>query len=149
MLKGKLTEAPLLLLLDKERPFIIMTDASDDAARAVLMQNAAGGLQPVEYILRRFNEIEMRYCNYNKEMLGVIYALRSWRHFLEGRPFQLHTDHQTIRHLLTQRTLTRRQARWSEFLQDLVRQMTVNKGALGQRPPSGKNRAMEASMARF
>ena len=33
---------------DKERPFIVMTDANNVATEAVLMQNAGGGLQPEE-----------------------------------------------------------------------------------------------------
>ena len=82
------------------------------------MQDQGKGLQPVEYLSRRLGGAETRYHTYDKEMLAVIHALRSWRHLLEGRRFQLHTDHQTIRHIQTQKNLSRRQARWSEFLQD-------------------------------
>ena len=62
---------------EEGRPFMVMTDASNVTTEAVLMQNAGGSLQPVEYILQRFNEAETRYCTYDKEMLGVIHALRN------------------------------------------------------------------------
>lgn len=128
-LKDCLTEAPLLLLPNDELPFVVMTDASDFATGAVLMQDVGSGLQPVEYLSRRLGEAEMRYHTYDKEMLAVIHALKAWRHLLEGRKFKLHTDHQTIRHIQTQKNLSRRQARWSEFLQDYDIDIVYRKGS--------------------
>ena len=76
-LKDKLTQAPLLLLPNDDLPFVVMTDASDYATGAVLMQDQGKGLQPVEYLSRRLGGAEMRYHTYDKEMLAVIHVLRS------------------------------------------------------------------------
>ncbi|MCO5590473.1 hypothetical protein L7F22_044443 [Adiantum nelumboides] len=39
---------------------------------------------------------------YEKEMLAVMHALYSWKHFLLGADFVVQTDHQTLRYFLTQ-----------------------------------------------
>ena len=41
---------------------------------------------------------------------------RSWRHYLLGNHFIVVTDHNSLKYLQTQPTLSRRQAIWSEFL---------------------------------
>jgi hypothetical protein len=50
-------------------------------------------------------------------MLAVVHALRVWRCYLEGAKFTVYTDHVSNTYFQTQPNLSRRQARWSEFLQ--------------------------------
>jgi hypothetical protein len=50
-------------------------------------------------------------------MLAVVHALRVWRCYLEGADFTVYTDHVSNTYFQTQPNLSRRQARWSEFLQ--------------------------------
>ena len=47
-------------------------------------------------------------------------ALKSWFHLLRGpQQVHVHTDHESIRYLKTcPRSLTPRQARWSQFLEE-------------------------------
>jgi hypothetical protein len=49
-------------------------------------------------------------------MLAVVHALRVWRCYLEGADFTVYTDHVSNTYFQTQPNLSRRQARWSEFL---------------------------------
>jgi len=53
-----------------------------------------------------------------KELLATIRALEAWRCYLEGAKHDvaLLTDHHPLTFLKTQATLSRRQARWMEFL---------------------------------
>jgi hypothetical protein len=53
----------------------------------------------------------------DRELLAVIHALKVWRCYLEGSTFKVLTDHNPLCHLPTQPLLSRRQARWSEFIQ--------------------------------
>ena len=46
---------------------------------------------------------------------AVMLALKLWRHYLVGRNFELKTDHQSLKHLFTQRDLNAKQRRWSEY----------------------------------
>ena len=51
-------------------------------------------------------------------MLGVVHAMRTWRCYLEGAVgVTVVTDHNPLTYLKTQPVLSRRQARWSEYLQ--------------------------------
>ena len=54
--------------------------------------------------------------NYEKELLAIIHALSSWKHYLLDTPFIIQTDHQSIRYFMTQTKLFDKQMRWAIFL---------------------------------
>src|SRR3954463_13809417 len=64
------------------------------------------------------NPAERNYAAHEKELLAIVHALKTWRVYLEGRKFTVQTDHATLRYFHTQPNLSRRQARWSEILQE-------------------------------
>ncbi len=47
---------------------------------AVLLQNDL----PIAYLSKRFSPGEMNYSVSEQELCATIYALRQWRHYLEG-----------------------------------------------------------------
>ena len=53
---------------------------------------------------------------YEKEMLAVIHALSTWKHYLLGADFTVQTDHQSLRYFLTQSKLSEKHMRWANFL---------------------------------
>ena len=108
--------APILQLADTSRELIVTTDASDFAVGAVLSQVWDDGEHPVVYESRKMNAAEVNYATHERELLAIIHALRTWRHDLLGNHFIVVTDHNSLKYLPTQPTLSRRQARWSEFL---------------------------------
>jgi hypothetical protein len=113
VLKQKLVEAPLLRTPDERLPYEVVTDASDLGLGAVLLQEG----HPVAFESRKLNSAELDYNVTEKEMLAVVHALRVWRCYLEGADFTVYTDHVSNTYFQTQPNLSRRQARWSEFLQ--------------------------------
>jgi hypothetical protein len=113
LLKQKLTEAPLLRTPNESLPYEVVTDASDLDLGGVLLQE--GHLVAPES--RKLNDAELNYQTTEKEMLAVVHALRVWRCYLEGAEFIVYTDHVLNTYFQTQPNLSRRQARWSEFLQ--------------------------------
>ncbi|GJP59701.1 hypothetical protein CLOP_g14975 [Closterium sp. NIES-67] len=74
----------LLRITDPERPFEVITDASDISIRAVLMQNFSNGLQPITYESRKMQSAERNYPVHDKEMLAIVHALKIWRCYLTG-----------------------------------------------------------------
>ena len=112
-LKALLTAAPLLRTPDESKPYEVVTDASDLGLGAVLLQDG----HPVAFESRKINFAELNYTTTEKEMLAVVHALRVWRCYLEGAEFTVFTDHVSNTFFQTQPNLSRRQARWSEFLQ--------------------------------
>ena len=116
-LKKALTTTPVLATPDFTRPFEVYTDASQRAIGAILLQDQGRGLQPIAYESRKMNDAEQNYPTHEQELLAIVHALRTWRCYLEGSKFKLNTDHLSLKYLATQPTLSRRQARWMELLQ--------------------------------
>ena len=97
MLKTRFTEAPILLLLDKTKPFTIELDASKFASGAALHQaNANGDMHPCTYLSRLFDATQQNYKIYDQELLSIVCALEKWQHYLEGspHPIKVLSDHQ-------------------------------------------------------
>ena len=117
-LKDSMSQTPVLCIADTNKPFVVTTDASDFAVGAVLSQDQGNGLQPVAFESRKMKPAELNYAAHEKELLAIVHALKVWRVYLEGRRFTVQTDHATLRHFQTQPHLSRRQARWSELLQE-------------------------------
>jgi len=61
---------------------------------------------------------ELNYPIHEKELLAIVHALKVWRVYLEGHHFKIITDHKSLCYFNTQPTLSRRQARWNELLQE-------------------------------
>ncbi|KAJ9525210.1 hypothetical protein QJQ45_020747 [Haematococcus lacustris] len=65
---------------------------------------------------RKLSPAEINYTTGEQEFLSLVTACKEWRCYLEGVPFTLFTDHQPLVALPTQKVLSRRQARWMEFM---------------------------------
>ena len=65
------------MMPDQSRPFQIEVDASKYASGAVLTQmDSNGDHHPVAYFSKTFNDTERNYEIYERELLGVIQALK-------------------------------------------------------------------------
>ncbi|KAI3364400.1 hypothetical protein L3Q82_010825 [Scortum barcoo] len=120
-LKTRFTSAPILIMPDPERQFILEVDASDVGVGAVLSQRSLEDqkLHPCAFFSRRLSPAEKNYDIGNQELLAVKLALEEWRHWLEGskQPFLVWTDHKNLEYnSIRQETELSRQARWSLFL---------------------------------
>jgi hypothetical protein len=114
IVRKALMTAPVLVLPDFDKPFEVVTDACDKppAVGGVLSQEG----RPVAYYSRKLSGAELNYSATDKEMLGVIGALREWRCYLEGRRFVIVTDHKPNTYLDTASNVhtVKRRARWLE-----------------------------------
>jgi hypothetical protein len=72
----------------------------------------------IAYASRKLKKHEELYATYDLELAEVMLALKLWRHYLVGQKFELKKDHQSLKHLFTQRDLNARQRRWSEFMSE-------------------------------
>lgn len=119
-LKRALQETPVLALPDPALPFGVNCDASGYAVGAVLQQDRGAGLQPIAFLSKKLTGAESRYPVHEQELLAIITALTSWRHYLSGTaiPVRVRTDHKSLIHFQTQPMLSGRQTRWLETLAD-------------------------------
>ena len=81
-----------------------MTDASDTAVGAVLQQHINGIWRPISFFSRKMTPAETRYSTFDRELLAVYLAIKHFRHFLEGRPFHVLTDHKPLTFALNTRS---------------------------------------------
>ena len=105
-----------MALPDPTLPFEVVTDACQTGLGAVLLQEG----KPIAFTGRLLTPAEQRYTTTEQELLAVVFALSQWRCYLQGaqHDFTLVTDHHPNTYFATQPNLSRRQARWSEKLQD-------------------------------
>jgi hypothetical protein len=70
---------------DQSKPFQIESDASKVATGVVLTQlDLNGDRHPVVFLLKTFSETKRKYEIYDQELLGIIRALKKWRHYIQG-----------------------------------------------------------------
>ncbi|CAI5524929.1 unnamed protein product [Closterium sp. Naga37s-1] len=116
-LQTALTTAPVLILPDPDKDYVVEADASDHAVGAVLMQDHGRGLQPIAYLSKKLHGAELNYPIHDKEALAIVIAFKAWRCYLEGAKTTVYTDHCSLKYLKSQPTLSRRQVRWVDFLE--------------------------------
>jgi hypothetical protein len=115
LLKKKFTKEPVLMMPDPSRPFQIESDASKYASGAVLTQmDSTGRRHPVFFLSKTFSPTERQYEVYNRELLGIIRALREWRHYLHGSPHQvqIYSNHLNLLYFQKPQKLNDHQRRW-------------------------------------
>ena len=127
-LKVAIAMAPVLRMPDFERQLIIMTDASDVAIRAILEQDFGSGLQPIAFSRRKLNSTEIRYSAYERELLGIVWAIGQWKHYFQGpHPIVIQTDHCEGCHKLC--FATQAAASTSDLLARLLIQYRISQNA--------------------
>ena len=127
-LKQAMTTAPVLAIpvTGPDAEFTIYTDASSRAIGCVLLQQTSLGLQPVAYDSRKLKSEETRYPVHELELLGVVHALSAYRTYIEGcKHITLCTDHDSLRHFLSQPHHSGRQARWLDIIQPYAPRLDI------------------------
>jgi hypothetical protein len=139
LLKDAFTSAPALHHFDPALPPIVETDASDYAIAGILSLRAADGdVHPVAFYSRTLHGAELNYDTHDKELLAIFEAFKTWRHYLESpvHTIDVVTDHKNLEYFSTTKTLSRHQARWSEYLSSFNMVVRFRPGKLGEKPDS-------------
>ena len=113
-LKKRLVTAPVLTVPDGSGNLVVYSDASGKGLGCVLMQKG----KVIAYASRQLKEYERNYPTHDLELAAVVFALKTWRHYLYGEKVQVFTDHKSLKYLFTQKELNMRQRRWLELVKD-------------------------------
>ncbi|MBW0553607.1 hypothetical protein O181_093322 [Austropuccinia psidii MF-1] len=126
-LKEAFTTAPILSHFNPSLPTIVETNTSNYALGAVLSQVSDSGKHPIAFDRHKLIPAELNYEIHDKELLGIVWALKRWRAFLLSlsSPFEVLTDHSSL-----QKFLTHCEARWAEFLSEFYFSITYCPGCL-------------------
>ncbi|MBW0461690.1 hypothetical protein O181_001405 [Austropuccinia psidii MF-1] len=135
-LKKAYTTAPILSHFNPSLPTIVETDASDYSLGAVLSQITDLGKHPIAFDSCKLIPVELNYDIHNKELLGIVWALKHWKAFLLSlsSSFEVLTNHSSLQYFMSSKILTRHQARWAEFLSEFNFSITYRPGRLATLP---------------
>ena len=119
-LRQAFTEAPILQHFDPERYIRVETDASGYAIGGVLSQltNDLGRWHLVAYFSRKMIPAEICYKTHDGELLAIVEAFKTWRHYLEGCKHEVLvlTDYNNLQRLMNMKNLSFCQVRWAQEL---------------------------------
>ena len=121
-LRTCLTESPILKYPDPHKRYVVFTDASDQAAAAVLTQEYIdddGQMKemPVAYLSAQFNDTQFKWSTVVKEGYAIYHAIKKWRHYLEDAEVLLKSDAKSLQKFLNGKTDNLKLDRWSLELQ--------------------------------
>jgi hypothetical protein len=96
-LKNKLVNAPILALPESGKRFTVYTDTSRIGLGCVLMQEG----RVIAYGSRQLKKHKGNYPTHDLELAVVVFALKSWRHYLYGKFCDIYTDHKSLKYIFT------------------------------------------------
>jgi hypothetical protein len=67
----------------------------------------------------------LNYSTYDKELYALVRTLETWQHYLWPKEFVIHSNHESLKHLRSQRKLNRRHTKWVEFVDAFSRRYTL------------------------
>jgi hypothetical protein len=74
----------------------LSVDASDSHVGGVLQQKVGNGWKPLAFYSKKLASAEVKYSTFDRELLAAFSTIRHFRFLLEGRQFQLLTDHKPL-----------------------------------------------------
>jgi len=114
--KTRLCTSPVIHFADFEKEFILVTDASQIACGAVLLQEHDGKAFPVAVASSTLNPTQQKWSATEREAYGVIWAVEKFEYFLRGRPFIIRTDHKSLTFLDRTHFSNEKISRWQDRL---------------------------------
>ncbi|MBW0523936.1 hypothetical protein O181_063651 [Austropuccinia psidii MF-1] len=94
------------------------------------------GKHPIAFYSRKHLSADINYGINDKELLGIVWALKRWRAFLLSlsSSFEVLTNHTSLQYFMLSKILTHHQARWAEFLSEFHFSINYQPGHLTTLP---------------
>ena len=99
--KRALAESTAKYFPDYSAPWVLRTDASNEAVSAVLFQviTDATGKEvhhPIGFKSKKFSGPARVWDTFKKECYGIFYGVKAFSYYLLGKPFTIETDHNNL-----------------------------------------------------
>ena len=95
-LKDTIIQAPILPYSDTTKPYIVYTDASNDACGAQLSQIHNKTEFPVAFLSHMFTDTQWRWGTPEQEAYGIYFAIKKWNYYLQGADIIVRNDHKPL-----------------------------------------------------
>lgn len=115
-LKTALISAPVLKFPNFAETFYISVDASGYAVGAYISNEKPPNDHPIEYFSKTQTAPQKNYSTTHRELLAIILAIERFQHYIWGKHFVMHTDHQALTYLFNQNKVGSRLLRWKLLL---------------------------------
>jgi hypothetical protein len=99
-----------------DKPLLVATDASRTGIGACLYQEVDGKRRYLDFASRSLSKSERNYSATKLELLGIVFALKSFRQLLYGQQFTLFTDHRALVYLFSSKSPNPMFHHWMETL---------------------------------
>ena len=111
-LKEAIIQAPILQYPDTTKPYIVYTDASDDACRAQLLQIHNGTEFPVAFLSHMFTDTQRRWSTPEQEAYAIYFAIKKWNYYLQGADIIVRNNHKPLTQFLNGKNENTKINRW-------------------------------------
>ena len=101
-LKQAMMQAPVLILLDFSKLFVVKADALGTGLGAVLMQEG----RPMAYYSKACSGKALGRSTYEKELMAIVHSVLQWCNYLLRQRFCIQTDHKSLKYSLEQQIST-------------------------------------------
>jgi len=119
-LKQICASEPVLKTPNWSKPFVMHTDTSGYALGVVIAQEHDDSMHPIAFHSWSLLPAERNYDIHDRELAGIVFGFKCGHPlFLSAQhPMRILMDHKNLQYFHKPQKVTRRQARWIEFLQD-------------------------------
>ena len=101
VVKEILLQVRVPIRYDPDLLLFLATDSSSYGLEAVLSHRTPEGVErPIPYASRSLPETEKKYSQIEKEALSLVWGVKKFQTYLEGRHFILVTDHQSLKYIM-------------------------------------------------
>ena len=99
--KEMLLQDRVLMCYDPDLLLVLATDSSSYGLGAVLSHHTSEGVErPIAYASQSLSETEKKYSQIEKEALSLVWGVKKFQMYLEGRCFTLVTDDQPLKYIM-------------------------------------------------
>ena len=124
--------ATLLAHPQQAAELVLVTDASATHIGAVLQQRSRADQpwRPLGFYSKKLDTPQLKHSAFDRELFAVFAGIRHFRHMLEGRPFEVWTDHRPLTFALHRLSepWSARQQRQLSFIAEFTNRLTYVPG---------------------
>jgi hypothetical protein len=112
-IKKSLTEAPVLIIPDYSKDFLIFSFTSFDTVAVVLLQKNTEGLEkPIDFFSRALRDVELKYDIMDKQTYAFVKSLNSFRVYVMHSRVIAYVPSSSIKEILIQPDIDSKRSKW-------------------------------------